>query len=278
MSPDRSGLLRSPEKKDWAEFFVLADGEGWRIPEVERRLLQSTWTASVRALIASDRFCGLVSAIAHEQSGWIGNLIVPPTLRGQGYGLHLFKWALNSLLERGRQSLWLTASEQGRPIYEKEGFSVVDHIERWSLPPGHWRTEETGIADAVTVTLFDLDRAAWDENRQPFLAPLVGGNLVAARNESAALLQRERAMQIIGPWYSRDLCLHANRVVLHQLLASADPSVEIVTDVLASSPLSALLAAAQFKKVGQAALMVYGDRSAIDLSSMVSLASLGSVG
>jgi hypothetical protein len=164
----------------------------------------------------------------------------------------------------------LTASEQGQPLYEKEGFVAVDLIERWCLPPGSWARDNISAADAAVVTLFDLDHAAWVENRQTLLTPLVTGNPVVACNESAALLQRGGPLQVIGPWYSRDLCPRSNRVVLQQLLANADPTVEVVADTL--------LAAAQFKKVGQAALMAYGDRSAIKLSSMVALASLGSVG
>ncbi len=85
-------------------------------------------------------------------------------------------------------------------------------------------------------------------------------------------------MQVIGPWYSPQQCPRANRLVLQQLLAHAEAGINIVADVLASSPVRQLLAAADFTCVGKNALMAKGDTGGIDLTRMVSLASLGSIG
>ena len=37
--------------------------------------------------------------------------------------------AIKSLRARG---VWLTASELGRPLYERRGFCVIDGVERWA--------------------------------------------------------------------------------------------------------------------------------------------------
>jgi len=85
-------------------------------------------------------------------------------------------------------------------------------------------------------------------------------------------------MQILGPWYSPNLCPRANRRLLQQALAVADPTREIVADLLASSPLRQLLAGAGLSPAGMNLLMVRGSHSAVDLRMLVTLASLGSMG
>jgi hypothetical protein len=166
----------------------------------------------------------------------------------------------------------------GQPLYEKHGFIKVDEIERWLL------RENAGSASVkvtATQTESDLrlaDQQAWGENRESLLNCLVRQGKSFACDETVALLQQENDMQVIGPWYSPQQCPRANRVVLQKLLAHAQPGSCIVADVLSSSPVGQLLAAANFTCVGKNALMVKGGAGDINLTSMVSLASLGSIG
>ena len=83
---------------------------------------------------------------------------------------------------------------------------------------------------------------------------------------------------MIGPWYCKQRNGRSNRLLLAQLLAAADPTLEMVIDLICPSPLALLLSAAGFFCLGLAALMVSGDDSGIELSAMLALASLGSVG
>ena len=62
------------------------------------------------------------------------------------------------------------------------------------------------------------------------------------------------------------------------VVIATNPDIPAVVDLLSSSPLPALCASAGFQFTGQTSLMAYGDIRSIDLQSMVSLASLGSVG
>ncbi len=271
-------VIRTPLPSDWQAFYRLAAAEGWRVPQVERQLLQGAWSQCAYVLDMDGAFAGLVTAVAHEQSGWIGNLIVPQALRGRGFGVTLFRRALTDLAERGMTTCWLTASELGQPIYEKSGFFVVNEVERWVCPPrkgSEQRVEEQLLARQA---LRECDRSAWSEDRDALLDHLLESGQVFACDDALALLQKGQDVQILGPWYSRSLCPRANRRLLQQVLAAADPSVEIVADILASSPMRQLLAAARFAPAGSNRLMVKGPSPAVDLNAMVALASLGSVG
>jgi ribosomal protein S18 acetylase RimI-like enzyme len=263
---------------DWPIFLSLAEAEGWRVPQTEVALLTGVLSPCVSVLHEGGVPCGFVSAVFHGRSGWIGNLIVDPAARRRGYGDRLFAHALAALEERGATSLWLTASELGRPLYEAHGFVAVDRIERWVSPPRGRGEVFPAAAFGATEALIDADCRAWGERRHTLLDALAASGQAFACNETVALLQGGRDLQVLGPWYSATCCPRENRQVLTSLLAAADPAVEIVCDLLASSPLRSLLAAAGFAPGGGAALMVSGDGAGVDLKKMMALASLGSMG
>jgi GNAT superfamily N-acetyltransferase len=271
-------ILATPGPADWQQFFRLAAAEGWRVPLLERRLFAGPWSGQALVLKHADRFAGLVTAVAHQRSGWIGNLLVPPELRGRGYGSRLFRAALDRLHAAGMTRVWLTASELGRPLYEKSGFQVIDQIERWTHPPRDDSFAAPGSNFAALEQLLASERRVWGEERSELLRQVCGQGQLFSCRDSIALLQTGEELQMIGPWYSADACPRSNRQLLQQLLAAAVPSVELVTDMLASSPLRGLLMASGFQAVGRTLLMARGDTSAVDLSQLVTLASLGSFG
>jgi GNAT superfamily N-acetyltransferase len=270
--------IRIAQKPDWTSFFALADAEGWRVPEVERQLFAGGWCDCAQALEEDDRFSGLVTAVAHQHSGWIGNLIVPERLRGRGYGSRLFEAAFSVLQGQGMTSVWLTASASGRPIYEKSGFVAIDEVERWvSCKRAHFGPADSLVKDGG-LKLVALDRVAWGEDRSALLEALDARGEAYACGDAVALLQREPGLQIVGPWYSSKGCPRSSRLLLQKILAEADPNVELVVDVLKSSPVRQLLSATGFSCVGSNALMVQGDTTRIQIKTMASLASLGSIG
>ena len=270
--------IRFAEKPDWDNFQLLSELEGWRVPEVERQLFKDSWAPFARVMEHGKTFCGLVTSVAYPRSGWIGNLIVPGELRGQGYGRQLFDAALSALQAQMLESVWLTASDMGRPIYEKAGFVLVDVVERWisgmRVPCG---PADDPVSDALQQ-LRAADLAAWGEDRSILLDALCLRGHVFACDDSVALLQHEPGLQIVGPWYSPSGCPRANRLLLQKILTASDPHVEIVVDVLASSPVRQLLAAAGFACAGKNLLMVLGEAGHVRRDMMVSLASLGSIG
>jgi len=270
--------IRCAEKSDWDDFLVLAELEGWRVPEVESQLFRESWTPFAQVMELEQTFCGLVTAVAYQRSGWIGNLIVPVELRGQGCGRQLFDAAISALQAQRLESIWLTASEMGRPIYEKAGFVTVDRVERWISGTRGTCAQADFLDNDALQQLRAADLAAWGEDRSALLEALCLSGRAFACDDSVALLQYEPGLQIIGPWYSPSCCPRANRRLLQTMLSAVDPHVEIIVDVLASTPLRQLLAAAGFACAGKNLLMVLGDAGHARRDMMVSLASLGSIG
>lgn len=269
--------IANPSESDWQLFLDLARQEGWRVPPQELILYRGSLADCAFVLKDAGTARGFVTAVAHGKSGWIGNLLVPAECRGRGYGTLLFDHALATLARRGVGSIWLTASPLGRPIYEKKGFRGVDGVERWTM-------RAAGAPVAVDVTAVGLERLlaadalVWGESRRALLEPLAAAGRVFASGSTVALLQQAGAMRVIGPWVSPELCPRENRMLLMALLSAAGEGEELVADVLASSPLKPLLAAAGFTAGGYNDLMVRGETAGIDLSRLVALASLGSMG
>lgn len=262
--------------EDWDCFLTLAQLEGWRVPAAEVELFQGPLAECAFALRESGRFCGLVTAVAYPKSGWIGNLLVAASERGKGYGARLFDHAVAVLQRQGVTTLWLTASEQGAPLYRRRGFVSVDQVQRWVLRTVGAALEPSGGSGELNRLLLE-DASIWGESRERLLTPLARGAAIFAFGSTLAMLQAGERRQVLGPWSSAGHCPRENRQLLMAVLAAANLDAELVADVLVSSPTRSLLAAAGFKALGRCELMARGPVSA-RLDSLTALASLGSLG
>ncbi|MDH3997501.1 MAG: GNAT family N-acetyltransferase [Desulfuromonadales bacterium] len=270
-------IIRQPNKADWERFSSLTGDESWRVPRSELQRFYGPW--SQYAYVLEDNgFCGLATAVPYENSAWIGNLIVPLNLRGKGYGSHLFRSVFNALVAQGITSIWLTASEQGRAIYQKEGFEAADRIERWVLPPQQKLCDQAEPAHSSCEQLLSMDSLVWGESRTFLLSELCNAGKIFSAGGAVALLQHGKDCQIIGPWYSHEATICANHDLLQKMIVASDSSVAVVIDCLASSQIQPLCNALGFQYSGQTTLMVRGDIEGVNLKNMVSLASLGSIG
>lgn len=264
----------TPQASDWEAFQVLAGAEGWRVPRQELELYAGPLADSAFVLRDADRPLGFVTVVAHQRSGWIGNLLVRPEERRRGFGVRLFEHALAFLERKGVGSIWLTASEQGRPLYRRRGFRTVDTVVRWVVVP----QRRGGTAGNGAIgELLAADRRAWQESRLSLLDGVAGGGRVFTHGETVLLLQVGEDPQVLGPWYSREFCPRENRMVLAAVMEAAGPG-ELVIDTLASAPVAGLLVVAGFERRGECALMVRGMLPPGNLDGLVALASLGSMG
>jgi len=269
--------IMTPTDADWQVFLSLARDEGWRVPKNELALYRGPLAGSAFVLREGEEVLGFVTAVAHDRSGWIGNLLVPRDCRGRGFGTLLFGHAVRVLEGCGVESLWLTASPLGRPLYEKNGFVTLDGIVRWTLK-AEGGSVAAGEGRGQTEHLLSGDAMAWGESRGRLLEPLAQGGQVFACGGTVALLQAGAGIQVLGPWYSAELCPRENRLLLLAILGAAAERIELVTDVVESSPLQSLLRAAGFTRQGRCDLMVRGRAEGVCLTKMVALASLGSMG
>src|SRR5215831_2576591 len=70
-----------------------------------------------------DRVTGVSYAVSFGSTGWIGNVAVAPEARGRGIGTAVSEAAVDWLRQAGVTTVLLTATEMGRPIYERLGFA-----------------------------------------------------------------------------------------------------------------------------------------------------------
>jgi ribosomal protein S18 acetylase RimI-like enzyme len=140
--------------EDLTAFLTLAAEENWICGQGEFDFLLRQFPQGCLAARIDDTPVAFITAIKYGTSGWIGNLIVRRDLRGKGIGNVLMRKALAVLLDAGARTIWLTASEAGKSIYERLGFGAVDLVERWY-------GTGTGRGDGASGDYSRADILAW---------------------------------------------------------------------------------------------------------------------
>jgi len=134
--------------------------------------------------------------------GWVGAIFVSSTHRSRGLGRALTLEVIDRLDTRGCRTLVLTATDQGRPIYERLGFEVQSWyrtLEGEGLPtetPAARDVRAMNAADLAAVVA--LDRAATGEDREHLLRAFLrpdAGWVVADPVDRAV-----RAFLLRAPW------------------------------------------------------------------------------
>ena len=266
-------MIISAAASDWQAFQIMAQQEGWRVPQLELALHRQGGCSQSWALREQDSTLGLVTGFRHQHSAWIGNLIITPTARGRGYGAALFDLATRKLRAAGAMTLWLTASAQGAPLYATRGFHRVGQIERWVRQAGGYGE---GFLTEAEVHGANTDTAIWGDDRSNLIRQLENAGSWLQLGESLALLQQADDFQIIGPWYGSTQP-QEDAKLLNRLVAIATPQQELVIDLVADSGRQSLLAAAGFTPGGRTELMVAGPIQ-VQWSRLLALATLGSCG
>lgn len=264
-------MIVPAEDQDWQTFKTLAAQEGWRVPKNELALHRQSEVSHSWALRRHGATIGLVTGVLHQHSAWIGNLIIEPAERGCGYGVALFEHVVKKLRAAGAETLWLTASAQGAPLYKARGFHPVGEIERRVMTKGG-----NGALSGPTTDDGGVDAGVWGDDRSRLLRHLQSKGTWLQQGESRALLQRGDDLQIIGPWYGSSQP-GENADLLARLVATAVPQVELVIDLIGHAGREELTAAAGFTLSGSSTLMVSGPTQ-VQWSRLLALATLGSCG
>jgi GNAT superfamily N-acetyltransferase len=164
--------LESFRIEDIASFLALAEAEKWVAESWEFEFLLSEFPQGCFVARGDNgETTGFVTSLRHENSGWIGNLIVSPAYRRCGIGEKLFTGALEALQEHSAETIWLTASKAGAPLYEKQGFSSVDTVVRWVGTGSQRPVEPLGTTGqgSLASTSLNLDILAWGDRRASLL-------------------------------------------------------------------------------------------------------------
>ena len=149
---------------------------GDRLDFFEWALTQPTIAPIVA--VHAGRIVGTGTGSAHGQAGWVGVIFVASDRPGSGLGRQITRTVIDDLETRGCRTQVLIASPLGRPIYEREGFTALDHQVRFTidgLPPGdapsdpRIRPYAADDFDAIAA----LDRHATGEDRRVVLKAIV---------------------------------------------------------------------------------------------------------
>lgn len=266
--------IQQPTGNDWPLFLRWADQEGWTVPLREQLLFQHQWRPFFFSLTHNGKTCGFVSAVGYRHSGWIGNLLIDPRCRGQGYGRKLFEEALSFLRQRQLKRVWLTASRQGASLYQGYGFQQIDTIIRWSAA-GKGDTLPKP-SQAVLHCLSALEQDSWGEDRGDLINALALDSILLQQRENLALLQSGLDVWQLGPWSRTGTDPRQLRSLLDAAVAATPTGKHLFVDVLASAGLELMLRQAGFVRHGDNSLMYQGETP--QLRGVIALASFGSIG
>lgn len=263
-----------------ATFLKLAAAEGWVAESWEFEFLLSRFPQGCFAARGDDgETAGFVTSLRHERSGWIGNLLVEEQFRGRGIGEALFRKATEALREAGAETFWLTASKQGKSLYEKHGFSCFDTIVRWT---GCGRQRHAGHAPktdcAVTASSAGgIDNQAWGDRRDALLAATVGRGRLLTEASGFLVIQPCGGAVQFGPFSALD------GSTAERLFDAALQTIALGTKVYLDAPASNREALRLFNRrrmriAGTSDLMCAGVKPAYRTDMLYGLATMGSCG
>ncbi|OGT97150.1 MAG: hypothetical protein A2X80_00790, partial [Geobacteraceae bacterium GWB2_52_12] len=198
---------------DIASFQALSAMENWVAESWEFEFLLSGFPHGCFAARGENgETAGFVTSLIHERSGWIGNLIVAEPFRGLGIGEALFRKSLDALREYGAETFWLTASKQGKSLYEKHGFSSIDTIVRW-VGTGRQRHEVRDghcVRSPSNNKVSAIDCQAWGDRRDALLAATVGRGRLLDEGAGFLVIQPCGADRQFGPFSALDISAAEN--------------------------------------------------------------------
>jgi len=119
-----------------------------------------------------DQVTGVSYAVSFGPTGWIGNVAVDPDDRSRGVGTAVSEAAMDWLRRAGVTTMLLTATEMGRPIYERLGFAddgVCYGIWIRGQQPLPAADGEAGVGPGRIADALRQDAEATGEDRGPFL-------------------------------------------------------------------------------------------------------------
>lgn len=262
---------------DLNRFLILANDEGWICDRWEFDFL---FNAFPQGCLVARRWgipVGFVTSIKYGNSGWIGNLVVREQFRGQGVGTMLMKSALAALENAGAETVWLTASLAGKPIYESLGFKSVDVINRWvGRGIGDEEDDHPTKRCISRDEMLDIDKAGWGDRRDAIIdLTTERGRVFSTRG--AFLVSQPCAEGVqLGPWGGTD---GGALLLLEEALAETGWENKVFLDApLGNSGLSSFLLGMGFLIQGTTLLMCKGNASAYAPERVYALASMGSMG
>jgi GNAT superfamily N-acetyltransferase len=193
--PFPDGLhLRTAGTDDLPRVAELRERVGWAVHEwALRAVLDPPHARCLVAVDGANHVIGVGSGISYGALGVVGNMIVDPSHRRRGIGAAILEGVVDFLDERGCTRLELSATDEGRPLYEKHGFTLAGPGVS-AVVPRQAGTDDAGAAELTDAGVASLgELAAYDAprfggDRSPLIATMLADTarpLVVARREGA---------------------------------------------------------------------------------------------
>lgn len=266
--------------EDLKTFLELASAENWVAEAWEFEFLLSQFPEGCfTARGDQGETVGFITSLRHDRSGWIGNLIVGSGHRGKGIGEALFRKTLETVIDCGVETVWLTASKAGQPLYQKFGFNSIDTIIRWSgNGKQRYVKHETGVnCREVDSMLGDIDCRSWGDQRLALISATAGRGELLRHESGFVVLQPCGDTVQIGPFSA------LTDGTADSLLEEALHKIPIGTKICLDAPASNRAALRLFNRKrmrisGSNELMYAGVKPEYRPEYVYGLASMGSCG
>ncbi len=170
-------ILNSIKPDDWPS-----------ISEVHEHYLKTTNCKSIVVKSNENEILGIGTGIALEKTGWLAHIIVPQKHQRRGIGTLIVKNRIKLLQEQfGCETITLTATEQGYPVYKNVGFTE-ESMYRILIPPPNMKIQQTKSENIIKIEeshledIFNIDRITSGEDRRKFLQSLMNNGYVYVDN------------------------------------------------------------------------------------------------
>ncbi len=177
--------------------------------------------------VKNKEMVGIGQLIVFETSAWLGNIIVKESHQQQGIGRRITQHLMEMAKVLHREEVFLLATAQGQPLYEKLGFQTNGrhdfyNLENWTpIPPPHpairraepphfnqiLTLDEQASGEQRSALLQRYFENTWvfvaehQTNVEGFYMPDLGEGLIIAKHAEAgiALLEFRNKPQVVIP-------------------------------------------------------------------------------
>ena len=132
--------------------------------------------------------CGI--GILHFNVGWLGTIIVLPEFRRQGIGQKITSSLIDYCRSKGCTSYLLSASEMGKPVYQKLGFEInatYVFYKRELIAPTRNIANVREIRQQDFLSIKKLDKEVTGEDRFHFIERFFSTGWIYSSNASGSI-------------------------------------------------------------------------------------------
>ena len=166
------GQLRLMATSDLNDACRLSAVAGWNQTREDWQLLLRLSPRGCFAIELDGAVVATTTVLCYQRElAWIGMVLTEPEHRGRGIARRLLTHALEYAEYVGVATVKLDATEQGRPIYEKLGFTAEQPVERWARA-GSEELFDFKSGSPLVSSWMELDREAFGADRSGLLHAL----------------------------------------------------------------------------------------------------------